>query len=864
MKKITLLTAFVTVCSFVFAQSKFTLPQQTQLTKKVNTIYSANPAPKNNGATQNAMKKAIIWSEDFAGGIPVGWSNTGTPAAALWEYRGPATTPNVGTGGRGDCSSGAPIASTTAANGFMIFDSNYLDNNQYCNATPVNSGAAPAPQIGILQTDSIDLSAESSVMFSFYTDMRKFAGTQSVNVSTDGGVTWTEVWEAGLTPNTPFAGLVSVNITSIAANQADVRLQFEWDADYYEWMIDDIILESAPGNDLILSEKYFNTTDDETNIETHYFQVPFTQANFDTITFGGIVLNGGDALQPNTRLYVDVSGQGTYSDSSAAVNLASNVIDSLNITNSFMPNSGIGTYNITFNVSSDSTDLNPTDNTMNFSFDVTDTVYARDNGDNPMGWQTRAHATDLKAQANLFEIYTQDTATSISVVFGSISNVGTTVSIHLWDSTLTAPIASNSFYQLTNADFGNWVTFMLPKTPLPPGPYFAGVEVVTDTAYIEMDNDPPFPTAPIQTYIYNDATDGTGGGGMWFTERRNIPFIRLNLVKPGDPCVVTPLSATVSTTPADCGADNGTATVTITGGVGCPCAYFWNDPNNQTTATADSLAAGSYSVIVTDDNNCQQTISNITISNIGGATVSDTIITQPLCNGDNNGEIILTVVSDTGIVLYSWNCSGSNGPQASGLSAGSCTVTITDSAGCITNETYMVNEPAALTATTSFASDTLGMSVGTATVTPIGGTPGYFYMWDANTGNQTTQTATGLSAGVYTVFVTDANGCTGSSPFSVTVDSVGVVGLMELNDEVSFNIYPNPTNGQFIVEFSNQKKDETLIEVKNIIGQLIYSEEIDNIAGEFTKQIDLSEHRGVYFLSISNSSGTRTEKLIVY
>ena len=79
-----------------------------------------------------------------------------------------------------------------------------------------------------------------------------------------------------------------------------------------------------------------------------------------------------------------------------------------------------------------------------------------------------------------------------------------------------------------------------------------------------------------------------------------------------------------------------------------------------------------------------------------------------------------------------------------------------------------------------------------------------------------------------------------------------------------FNIYPNPNNGQFIIELSNVKKEDYLIEVRNIIGQLIYIEEVDKVSGELLK-IDLSEHnQGVYFLSVSNSLGTRTEKLIIY
>ena len=851
MKKITLLAAIVTVCSFAFAQTKMTIPQQTYMTKKVNTNFNTNPASKNNGIAQNAMKKAVIWTETFAGGFPAGWTMTDNTGIGAWAF---TTAPSAG-----QYAPGFSIGSTTAGNGWMIMDGD-LHNN------PGGGTIIDA----YFTTSAIDLSANPAVNLKFEHYFILCCnnlgdGELVVAVSND-SIDWSNEWnvmgnvEINSFSNNPI--VENICISGVAGGQPTVYLRFHWrgDLSHYWWMIDDIFIEDAPSNELILTQKYFNTTLDETNMEVHYFQVPSSQAKFDTITFGGALRNAGGAAQPNTRLYVDVSGQDTYSDSSAAVNLLACTFDSLNISNPFIPNSGVGTYDVVFNVSSDSTDVSPADNTMNFSFDVTDTVYSRDNGDNPMGWQTPV--TDLQARANLFEIYTQDTATSISVRFGGLSNVGAVVSIHLWDSTLAAPIASNSFYTLSASDFTGWVTFPLPKTPMPPGPYFAGVEVVSDTAYVHIDNDPPFPTAPIQTYVFIDGTDGVGGvgAGTWFTERNNIPFMRLNVVMPPDPCVLAPLSATAASLDANCGVNDGSATVTINSGTP-PYTYLWNDPNAQTTATADSLIAGTYTVIVTDAN-CTgpgAIILNVQVNNTGGPIAGDSIVSVT-CNGLSDGEIYLTVSGGGGSpYTYDWTpCSGSTGPQATNLPGGSCSVTITDPLGCITNASFMVSEPDSISATTSSTSDD-STSTGTVTVSPSGGSGSYIFLWD-DPSSQTTATAVGLLPGIYNVTVTDSNGCTAS--FSETVSFV--TGLVELNNEGVFNIYPNPTNGQFVVEFSNQKKDDYLIEVRNIIGQLIYSEEIDNIAVGFTKQIDLSEHRGVYFLSISNSSGTRTEKLIVY
>ena len=92
------------------------------------------------------------------------------------------------------------------------------------------------------------------------------------------------------------------------------------------------------------------------------------------------------------------------------------------------------------------------------------------------------------------------------------------------------------------------------------------------------------------------------------------------------------------------------------------------------------------------------------------------------------------------------------------------------------------------------------------------------------------------------------------------------MGISEYSSScVTFSIYPNPKKGNFTLEIRSVNRENYLIEITNIIGQLIYIEKIDNISGKFTKQIDMSENeRGVYFLSIKNSTGFRTEKLIVY
>lgn len=130
------------------------------------------------------------------------------------------------------------------------------------------------------------------------------------------------------------------------------------------------------------------------------------------------------------------------------------------------------------------------------------------------------------------------------------------------------------------------------------------------------------------------------------------------------------------------------------------------------------------------------------------------------CYGGINGTATASVAAGTGPYTYSWAPSGGTGARASGLMAGTYSVTVTNSNSVQETESVTVNQPAsALNAALSITGVSgNGGSNGTATVTPSGGTPSYTYSWAPSGG--TAATATGLSAGVYSVTIRDANSCT--------------------------------------------------------------------------------------------------------
>lgn len=176
------------------------------------------------------------------------------------------------------------------------------------------------------------------------------------------------------------------------------------------------------------------------------------------------------------------------------------------------------------------------------------------------------------------------------------------------------------------------------------------------------------------------------------------------------------------------------------------------------TGAFTGLGAGTYTVTITDANGCVLAIS-VTITPVS-TVVLTTTVTNPSCFG---GTGTITVTSTTGGngAPYTYAIDGGAFGTATtftGLAAGSHTVTVRDSKGCVATSTQTVIVPPVLMANISSTPvSCYGGSNGTLTVSASGGTPGYTFTLGAVT--NTTGVFTGLSAGTYTVTVTDSKGC---------------------------------------------------------------------------------------------------------
>jgi hypothetical protein len=152
--------------------------------------------------------------------------------------------------------------------------------------------------------------------------------------------------------------------------------------------------------------------------------------------------------------------------------------------------------------------------------------------------------------------------------------------------------------------------------------------------------------------------------------------------------------------------------------------------------------------------------------------------TNVSCNGGNNGTASATPSGNIGAVTYLWSNSSTTA-SISNLVAGAYTVTISQSATCTATASYEVTQPTAINLTCNKTDVTSnGGADGSASVTAIGGTSPYTYLW--NTG-ETTATISNKTAATYTVVVTDNNGCTAScqsvivQPIFIVVNSIDVL-----------------------------------------------------------------------------------------
>ena len=493
----------------------------------------------------------VIWSEDFGGGFPAGWStytsntgagNNGAPSAGntaecpwkhsmngSWGYWN-----SVGTNAAGNPTGPAsPISSSTASNGFLISDP---DSANHWNGNPGSSSGSTYHYLeSYFTTSSIDLTGWANVSLEFEHSFRFNNSIDLVVSISSDSVNWTDYNVQGNATNNQASAdpeYLSLNISSVAGNQPTVYVKIGWTARVYFWMIDDIKIVETPDNRLSLVDAehggwwvgYLNAG----GLGMQYTYNPLKQVTANPYTFEGVVTNAG-ALNQTARLNVEVYdgiANNVFSTTSADSLLVPQDTVTFIGNNTFLP-SNIGQYYFQTWASSADT----ISDTIISSSIVTENIYGRDD-DTDYSEYGLGRSCGGMVVGTYFDIYDADDLASLSVFMKDNSVDGADIYAVVYE---IDPVSNDEIYlfqsddyTLTTNDIGSWVTIPFSGVEtLLPGTYMAaigGYANPVDTSVIGMSQY----TYPTTAWIQKNGCLNSGQTfGSWYWLSR-VPMIRMN------------------------------------------------------------------------------------------------------------------------------------------------------------------------------------------------------------------------------------------------------------------------------------------------------------------------------------------------
>ena len=710
MKNRILLLSSIIVSGAVFAQSpnknlsKSNLGVTHMHAPLMETSYrlGVEESPSWTSKIYNDELGFVIMSEDFAGGITNGWTNTSLSSGQeRWQYRGTSTTPNNTVGSQGAYASGTgPIESTTAANGFVIMDSDWWDNGGVANG---NGQQSSANHQAALTSPQIDCSLYPQVLLTFESHLRNYQSFFYVVVTNDGFATQDTVWNGedyySVNEISPDVQFIKIHVSSVLGGQPAGQVRFLYASNtaanlpgYYYWQLDDIALTTPPDHDLSIGDVFFDGWGpflSDYQFNNYYSQIPVRQASADTIVFGAAIANLGSTAQTNATMKATVTGAMNFSSQVTPFTFPAISYDSANVENGFSA-TAIGNYDVSFEVSADSTDDFPDDNIIEESFAVSERLYSRNDDVVSSGvyWGTGNYAIYTR-----FDVFTVDTISGVSLnLYYSSTNTNF--------QTAAGSVAEVGVYPVTGYDAsGNIVVDF--ENPLNDGAnvaqtYYTVVEGDQNTTVmVHFDNPVGIPagvTEVIAGYAVSAGTIRTstsaanpGFGNVW-VDTQNSGTIAgwTNTTNPMINIETWTASLCTSTTiviavDADCDNVNSTATLTpivTTTGSSNDFTYEWSTAETDNEIVVD--AEGSYSITVTDGNFCTANYDfnitntdincNLSVGDIDASSFGFNVIPNPnngtfnlVFNAEQNQEIEILVQSVKGEIVYQNNGSVSNG-----------------------------------------------------------------------------------------------------------------------------------------------------------------------------------------------------------
>ena len=521
---------FIGLC--VSAQSSLNhMPKEALQKGYSNMIVSANSNPNSSSLVPNN-----IWYDDCSDISTWTITNSSTLGVQWAVEYNPAAIPSADV---------SPIASATAANGYMFV------NSDADGGTTDNDGTTISTEF--TNATPIDLTNYPNVQLTFEHCFRWWQDTRAVRVSPDNGVTWVEIDEITNNQGYTYANQSSDNphmstydISSVAGGQSEVLVQFYYnDNDYWAWFwaVDDIAISELPDNFIVSSEETFGGWwigyQTVGGLGQDYTFNPLSQASANPYAFESVIRNGGIGTQSAT-MHANVSGAGNFSTTSNPLILASGEQDTVAGTSTFTPSS-TGLYNIEMWAVADSAGLgnvitySDTSNKMSM---VTDYIYGKDNGTNDGGyWRLNRVFPNPGGfeVSSSYDIYADATLYSVDVNIADWSIPGAEVYIALYEEDISGgnpiPLAQSDNYEITSSDLGNWVNipFLTPQNLFASTPTYRiaiGANIhPTDTVGVNVSDPGDYYSA--QGLNDKDGILSDDGSVGWYTIS-DIPMLRMN------------------------------------------------------------------------------------------------------------------------------------------------------------------------------------------------------------------------------------------------------------------------------------------------------------------------------------------------
>lgn len=293
---------------------------------------------------------------------------------------------------------------------------------------------------------------------------------------------------------------------------------------------------------------------------------------------------------------------------------------------------------------------------------------------------------------------------------------------------------------------------------------------------------------------------------------------------------------------ATCGEANGTATITVSSGE--IISYEWS--NGATSAMLTGLEPGTYAVTATDINGCEVTETLL----LEAAPIAEIEVeaTNTTC-GNEDGAVSVNILS--GIINnYSWS-NGQSTATITGLPGGTYSVTVTDENNC---EITQSTEVQGLTNPSVDLGEDITIEEGQIATLDASGT-GLSYEWSTGANTPTIDV---MESGVYSVTVTNSDGCTASDEIMVNV----ITSTDNLSIESRIKLFPNPTSGKVFVSVAPGMIDLLSYEVFDPNGKMIKEASINR--GQQPFEVSLEGFpNGIYLIRFFTTEGTQLSKRVI-